>query len=566
MVFSTASVWHFIVFSVLLGPLANAEVVGSFDGRTNSPGFINIEHPELHSARGAVFFPLSFTVERRTLAEALVRTLKDIGGKEWIPAALDPQGRIRESTMQFYKNKISQTEDFLKPENGSSEAIRVEWLKSQWRKAFAAAKDLNARGFLLNSNAAVQSETAKPFVDSFYQMLLGIESVWTTISAAEKNETLEIATGLHFRTLLRISDDRPEAQNLKSPEGKLEPTESLVQRGLELWKLDPVDSTLWRKPTWDISQFDLRNYSRLTEKNRGSEMVNPDSVISVTYKEKKFGGLSPKFQAVYVNQKGKSEDYKVKFEILQARHEKNPITGVKKVFGSGAEAQSEAVVNGVIAAIGYTAQPTYYHRAVRVYFNIKGSKNPAITWQQVNQERINMIEDIRKSNESSSLVWPKSLHQIFAQNLLEKDSDGRWYLKVPEVALEQSSKKSEDIELGGWDKAALGRKMMREHRAALIIHALIQDSDIKPTNATARLVREKGGGDFKLVYALSDLGFAFGGLFTKNALNAYDWNMVDWSRSKFQGEGKRDIVPTYRSYHEVQLFNSVTVNDARWIL
>lgn len=566
MVFFTSNVRHFIAFTVLLGHVANGEVIGSFEGRSNSPGYINIEQPEQLAAKGAASLPVSYGIERRTLAEALVRSLKDAQGKVVIPAAIDPEGKIRESTFEFYENRISDLENLLKPESGSSDSVRLQWLRSQWRKALTAAKLMNGQGFRLSSNAAVQSELAKPFIDSFYQMLVGIESIEITIAESKKNEALEIAKGLHFTTFLRISDDRPEAQNLKSPEGRLDAAEALLRRGLELWKLDPVDSTLWRKPTWHISQFDLRNYNRLTEKNRGSEMVDPTAIISVTYKQKKFGGASPKFQAIYINSRGKTEEYKVKFEIQKLRQEKNPVAGVQKIFGTGAEAQSEAVVNGIIAAIGYTAQPTYYHRAVRVYFNIKDSKNPALSWQEVNQERLNMIEDIRKSTEGSSQVWPKSIGQIFAQTLLEKDNQGRWYLKVPEVALEQSSKKNEDIELGGWDKAALGRKMMREHRAALILHALVQDSDIKPTNANLRLIKDKGQEDFKLVYALSDMGFAFGGLFTKNALNAYDWDMVDWSKSKFNGEGKREVVLTYRSYHEVPLFQFVTVNDARWIL
>jgi hypothetical protein len=112
-------------------------------------------------------------------------------------------------------------------------------------------------------------------------------------------------------------------------------------------------------------------------------------------------------------------------------------------------------------------------------------------------------------------------------------------------------------------------KGTRELQGLVIMMALLNNWDIKDTNNKILLVRDRDSGRNELHYIVSDLGATFGKVKTNAPLvwrfrrNRND--PEDYSRDPFLEDVKGDNVSLFYNGKRQELFDFITVSDARWV-
>ncbi len=426
------------------------------------------------------------------------------------------------------------------------EYINSASFQARWRQSTDRARIDAVRYFIQKAKAARSTEDLA-FRHSLYEALTATEAL-ATEQLKPANETLDIFRNENLLFPETIQAGRAEAHNVPWSENSS--------------GADPIDTNFWRKPDWNIRDFYLPNYGQ--KPSRGDEFFDASIPVSLSYKKKTFGGFSPKIRArtLSADGSGKKREFKVKLSVPVGKFSKHILTSFTRAFGSGSEARSETVANQIAASIGYAIQPTYFKNQIYLYFDGKS------TFTEVDESRRALIQDLRAPRNFGPTVWSENVEAVFPRAGIAQDRSGRHFLKVSNVALEESPSEDTDFDLGGWSKGGLGRAKLREHRAATILHALFHDSDCKDSNAAVRVRKHAHG--YSLYYVLSDLGFAFGGVFVKDMPNLYEWSLVDWSKTRYIRSGDHarlsNLALTYRPYHKIELMRAISFNDARWIV
>jgi hypothetical protein len=372
---------------------------------------------------------------------------------------------------------------------------------------------------------------------------------------------------LKFATqTLSFKANRREASNLAAPAGSssifLSPQklEQMKSEGKDTSTLDPVNSGLWGKPAQDIAACDITNYNRVTEASVGAAILDPSQQADVDFDElPDTAGSSPKF-----NGKINGRAFKVKFTV--------PMDGPSNTAGMGAplpraltggsEVRTENVVNPIMACLGFSVDPTYYKKSVRVFLD-KGPKEGESTEAyraRFEKKRREILTALRRG--TGGTLDPRAAwkyEEALGGSVAFDEKTGRAFFVLNDVSLEMKSKRDTGIKVGLGTKEAFGRNEKREYRALGVVAALFADNDTKAKNSDISLIPQ-GNGEFAVAHRLSDMGATLGGLLIgKGRVNDYNPNLVTKT-----GDGS--VETSYRTEYWQPVYGQITLDDARWVM
>ena len=554
---------------VLLGwqlPLL-AGVVGDFEEVRNLPGYISLK-PSHDVYRDPLRRPRRSGdgVEQRTASRILREDYLRNDGKIDVAAINAKIAAIKKhetvAFMTYCVEKLSR-----------KVSRHVEWCRSRvdekllakWHKRKLAAFYAFAIGELQKARtlaAAVHADninqaSSQAFLEHLFQ---GLETFASILDQDVINSDFfnEVLYGIDF-TKVRVGFEI-EAANIVIPASVKEKHADLRQQvffspqqlqtlarreGLDIAALDPLNSGFWRKPH-SIRAFDTRNYNG--QSGFPAEIVDAGVEIGVTYDwGGKFTGRTPKMRVSY-----KDSEYKMKY-VSEAKNIEHA-TSLTQIHMNwrkhSFEVNTETVVNNLAAAIGYTVDPTFFKRSVRLYLPLKDPTSAA----EFDREYQRLLADHQRWK---GYMPEKALAEI------DTDEQGRWYIRMRSVSLEKRSELDSDISVGGFIKAAFSRPFKREFRAFALFSAWISDLDVKDDNANLVLVGDADGR--KVAFSAADMGSVLGNFFGHNdAPNFYGRDMVDRVRRKPDGS-IYEVVLNYIAPFSNSALQAISISDAKWI-
>ena len=552
---------------VLLGwqlPLL-AGVVGDFDGVRNLPGYISLKHNS-NVYRDPLRQPQHRDgVEQRTASRILREDYLRDDGKIDI-AAIDAKiAAIKKhetvAFMTYCVEKLSR-----------KVSRHVEWCRSRvdekilakWRKRkiaafydFAISELKKARRLAATVHADnINQASSQAFLEHLFQ---GLETFASILDQDIINSDLynEIMYGIDF-TNVRVGFEI-EAANLVIPAAikkkhanlreqvffSPQQLELLARReGLDISSLDPVSSGFWRKPH-SIRAFDTRNYNG--QSGLPEDITDPQKEIAVTYDwDSKFTGGTPKMRVEY-----QGKEYKMKY--LSATMNIDKTDSLVKILRAwrnhSSEVNTETVVNNLAAALGFTVDPTFFKRSVKLYLPLK---DPTST-EEFDRAYQRLIADHR---------WKFYLpEKAFSE--IDRDDRGHWFIRMRSVSFERRAHVDTDVSVGGYIKGAFSRPLKREFRAFSLFSAWVADADTKDDNASLVLVGNADQGR-KVVYSAADMGFTLGSWLGKDAPNFFSRDMIERVRRKPDGsiyEVVLNFVSPFNNYN----LKMMSVSDAKWM-
>ncbi|MBT3980891.1 MAG: hypothetical protein HOE90_06015 [Bacteriovoracaceae bacterium] len=342
-----------------------------------------------------------------------------------------------------------------------------------------------------------------------------------------------------------------------------EQVSQLEKEGTDTSLLDPPSSGFWRKPKSPIADYDTTSYggeaftnlvasfkaqgtTKKSATKKASQILDKNQVVDIVYEGGRTGGKTLKFNAKILNQK-----WKVKFatDKMSSSRTLSLIDGIIKHL-IGAEAHTEPVVNNLAAALGFSADPTYFQKKVRVYVKDKHYKKGD---EKVKKEFKQAIKEI-------SANFPKSYNVASAFIGPLRDSSGKLYYEIKEVSLEKKSDSAEDINISFFVREGYGKFLKREFRAFTLFLFWISDQDGKDRNQKLKLVKSSSiPGSYKVVYSPSDMGGSLGG----GMPNRFPKKIV--KKNKFKDGQLSKIKWKYSTLFTLRMIDHMSFSDARWM-
>lgn len=363
----------------------------------------------------------------------------------------------------------------------------------------------------------------------------------------------------------KIRSGRIEAANLLIPNDYSNPNNQMFfshkqlkdfkEQGGDVSKLDPPSNGLWRKPKDSIKNYDTSNYNKegliqlnkLLPQGMPEKILDHDEVIDVVYKPHVIGGgITPKFN-VFIG------DSKWKIKFITNRHafprqKAFADSSVKYIWGS--EVNTEPVVNNLAAALGFTIDPTYFKKKVRLYFEDEVYENG-----KFDQALEKLIDNLKERYVDITNVGPTF-------DVVKTDENGRKYVVMKSVTLESKSNEKSDMNIGFFVRDGLGKNLKREHRGFYNFLAWIGDIDPKDDNDKVKLVpytKEDGSLDYKMMLSTSDMGASLGVGYP----NVYNMKFVVKSRKDSNGETNFVQLRHYKIWNS-NLTKAININDTKW--
>ncbi|MBC7397098.1 MAG: hypothetical protein H7333_06610 [Bdellovibrionales bacterium] len=557
---------HFLHIFVLLllGASAHAALLGEVKNVRNLPGYIEL-NKESSFYQGVVSErELQNQIEYRSPSEFISSLFE--GDRLSVDKVGAFQKDLRGYRMSAFLiecfSEIGKTTETDCDADGS---FKDKWKKNSLKLALDFAES-NLKQTLAHQNEIKLSEINSVINQIWVEKIYSAFQVWEAVKSEDKQRSdhsptyRAIKNGTAALSRTAIARDRTEAANLLVPVGhplygkqaflSEQNLEDLKAKGQDLSLLNPPSTGMWRKPTKSIAEFDTFNYDqsglgqlrKLYDESEVQAIVDPEQDISVIYKKQHLtGGRTPKFDVRF----GK---FAFKLKFLTDRHgytgEKNTALELAKL-ASGSEANVEPVANNLAAALGYTVDPTYFKKKIRVYFEDE-------VYQQNRFDEVlkEMIEDI-------SGKYVGAINVPSALRVIKVDERGRKYIEIKTVTLEQKANAKTDLNVGFFHRVHLGKDLAREHRAFFLFLAWIADPDVKNDNSKLKIVSE--GDSFKVMESNSDMGAAFGVGFP----NVYHFDLIKRVERDSTGDTTK-IQFHYPRIFDFPLQNAVNINDAKW--
>ena len=278
-----------------------------------------------------------------------------------------------------------------------------------------------------------------------------------------------------------------------------------------------------------------------------AELADMDKEISVTYDwDGKFTGGTPKMRVRY-----RDAQYKMKYlsEARNIEHAFSPSKIFRYWRNNSSEVNTETVVNNLAAALGFTVDPTFFKRSVKLYLPLDDPTSK----EEFEHAYQRLLADHRQWSKHTP---EKALAEI------DRDDRGHWFIRMRTVSLERRSQVETDIGVGGFLKAAFSRPLKREFRAFALFSAWIADVDVKDDNANIVLVNNNEGR--KVAYSAADMGFVLGSWLGKEAPNLLNRDMIERVRRKPDGS-IYEIVLNYISPFNNSALHAISISDAKWM-
>lgn len=567
-----------VVFSLLLANFAYADILGSFKGVDDSPGYIDTDDDSpWYSGITSLNRVDSNIIDYRSPSKII-----DVYFSQGKFSAFEIKKLIesvnfrkKNAWIQYCTSKLpSEARD--KEEclnNGAFPKLAKKWKKKKVNKIFElildGLKKSQELGKGLNKNNLNTSEDGQVFLNELFKTL----NIWQSFKEEDDQRGLNSGVnGFIFNKIpnyvggyLEVKRGREEAANLLIPKEIKEQfsqkkffsrrdIKTLKKSGYDLSKLDPPSSGMWRKPTKAIRKFDVTNYDKMglksLAKSMGEEealaMLDPEKSVDFVYdSRRKVSGSTPKIYAKKAKQKWK-------IKVLVDKYNYTQSTSIERALAlliNAAEVNVENVVNNLAAAIGFTVDPTYYKKKIRLFFDAK-------VYDEGSFEEA--LKDMYRDLEA---MYPEEYAYLKnALKIIKLDQDtGRQYIELRGVGLEKKSDKKTDINVGFFNKDTLGRSMMREHRAFSVFLSWVDDPDIKDDNTKLKIIPQDDS--YKVAYSNSDMGGALG----HGMPNFFDKSFVLKVRRHSNGDLKK-LRFNYRSLYESDLGEIVSFNDIKWLL
>ncbi|MBX9766887.1 MAG: hypothetical protein K2X47_06415, partial [Bdellovibrionales bacterium] len=352
--------------------------------------------------------------------------------------------------------------------------------------------------------------------------------------------------------------DLQEATNLRTADGRVAGPRPADAEGL-----DPGESGFWRHPG-DVSRFNTLAYDGRTQSFVGPEVIDPDQPIDVSFSSAKGGGASPKIRVDYKSGKIKLK-FKLKYqvEVAPTKNQSNPGLLYSSLMRSRSEVRVETAVNNLAAALGFTVEPTYYKRSVRLFLpddNFDPKQADKKNQENFEVAKRAFFRSLYARNTALFLGGEVIRRESAFQNIQQVASGemkGRSYFKLENVQIEAREDGKTEIDVGFFIKHTYGREFKREFRAFQLFYAWVSDVDTGDRNSDLKLIKDVN--DWKVVYSASDMGASLGFLAAKDAPNFL-------SRSMIRKVEPHQITLNYVTQSRNPIVDAMTLADAHWFL
>ena len=471
---------------------------------------------------------------------------------------------------------------------GKKVAVASEFVFFELQRAIELS-----RGLYIRSSEAVNNPRFQNFVEALFQ---GLETHEAIVSEQDEKATdmrmiVEGIKNLVDRKV-RITDIG-EAVNLEflSNEDSSHPLflspRELRRMSHDLSLYDPVESGFWRYPQVPISQFDTSNYNGQLREGFGEEkfariadIENPDTVIDVEYLETLKGGASPKMKIDY-----RGFEMKMKFFISAATADQaSTLFDVIRLFlRIDSEVRSEFVANNLAAALGFTVDPTYYKKRVRLFLpdddfdpglaqTPEGRRQLRAKFEQVKDKLLDDLENRRIEPALGGNVqrWD-FLAMMQNEGMVESgEQQGRHFLYVDSSSLEFRRQEDVDFSVGLFHKYGHGKYLKREFRAFMLFYLWISDVDARNNNAALGLVQvapsEQNPSGKKVYYSATDMGDSLGNYWGRNRPNYLNYDLVNREQTQLTGPVEQQVlVLNTLDPKRSPLLKAVNFSDVKWI-
>lgn len=544
-----------------------AAVLGDFSSQRILPGYITFDKNSPHY-NGIVNDKFYWeVVDQKTPSQILESFFVD--GKFSLESFANLEDQIDSFYFQTKKyfcidklRKKIDSYDECNEKTLSSKSFTKKWKKSRYIIAFKLMQDhrevVKTNANKLNSEN-LNSIEHLDFYDSFFSIIELYSALVQEERQNNKNDSV-VKAMIKAKNIIAdkdvIKDHNVHSSNLKNIHNKdslfysFNDLESLKASGYDISKLDPHNSELWRKPKKSISKMNLTSYDgdgvlqlrKVFEEEFVNKFIKPEEKIDIVFKgDTLSGGKTPKFD-VFIN------DVKFKLKFITSRHRGRPRNtpqsgAIRNMWGS--EANVEPAVNQIAHAIGYNVDPTYFKHQVRFYID---EEETGMSFDETLVDLINRLHD--------RYMIESNITDSFSN--IQTDENGRRYILLKSVSLEQKSNKKTDMNVGFYRHMGLGKSLKREHRALYLFMAWIADPDIKDDNTKVKLVpyeKEDGSISYKVVLSNSDMGGAIGIGYP----NLYNYNLV----KKYSSNS---VSLRYMRLFDYNMKYAINFDDARWLV
>lgn len=543
-----------------------AAVVGSFDDVRNLPGYISLQRgSDVYRDPRVLPYRRGDGVEYRTASRILREDyLQDDGSIDIKAIAKKILAIKRHENVAFMTYCVEKLP--------RKRASHVDWCRShadekmltKWRKRKLAAMYRFAISELELARSlagGVRAETinhvsSQAFLEHLFQGLETFDSIFDH-DPLRSDLYNEIRYGIDLRKI-RVGFEI-EAANLVIPAAVKErhprlreqvffaprQLQRLARReALDISALDPHDSGFWRKPH-SIRAFDTSNYNG--QSGFPDSIVDQQKEIAVTYHwGGRFTGGEAKMRVRY-----RGKQYKMKY--LSATKSFEQSTLLRKIVRywrkHGFEVNTETVVNNLAAALGFTIDPTFYKRSVRLYLPLDDPTSE----EEFEHAYQRLLEAQRRWDGHTP---DKALSDI------NTDAKGRWYIRMRSVSLEKRSERDSYVSVGSFLRETFSRPLKREFRAFALFSAWVADVDVKSDNGNLALVGDAAGQ--KVVYSVSDMGFTLGSLFGKDSPNFFSRDIIERVRRKPDGTIFEVVLNYFTPFNNDGL-HTMSISDAKWM-
>lgn len=548
------------IFSLNLGFSA---VIGDFSDTDISAGYINFDEGYPFNT-GLSFSEFDADgIERRSPS----KLLKTYLNPDELEHLIDETKEYLKSVMMSYcmndfRKKVNSYFDCRKYAR-EDRKFRKKWRKNKFNLALNMAIDnlesLKSQVTVMTVQEVNRKENQQ-LLSSFMSALEIIYGI-----RAENDDRGKyipfMASLMKLRALVKqnfINENTNHAANLLTPIGhpnlfySYEELEQLKANGQDISLLDPPNSGVWRKPKVSISSYDTSNYNKdsLKQLNRvlsekvATKLLDHEAPMKIVFKGDNFsGGATPKFDA-YI------DDVKFKVKFITDKHSARPELTESYVGGKafwGSEVNVEPVVNNIAAALGFTVDATYFKNSVHLYFDEEELES------DFESSLEKLIEGLTKKY---GLI--KNIESAFKN--IHIDQNGRKFVVLKGVTLEQKSDRETDLNLGFYQRQGLGKVLKRDHRALYLLSAFLADVDTKDDNTKVKLVStldQNGKEQFKIALSNSDMGSALG----TGHPNFYNFKLVS---SVSKQNNKLVLQLNHPKLYAYELSKHVNIDDAKW--
>ena len=556
-----------------------ADILGSFEATDPSPGYIDLDsNSSWFQGIANRSVDASDAIEYRSPAQIVASYFPD---GYFVPAKIDlllkeVADHEENSWLEYCRVKapaVGRDLNECRSPRGFSK-LRKKWRKKKIytilqyaKRAFKQAREAG-HGILvsqLNTSSKGQYFVGKLFRALNLLQALKEEDEQRGRNSGANNLLLNIAPNM-LAGSIEIKAKRVEAANLAVPKAmrrrfsaqnflSSHDLNALEREGVNIATIDPIDSGMWRRPRKAVRNFDVTNYdlqgldslARSLGKRQALAMLDANSPVDIIYDaRRKMGGTTPK---IY----GKIGKQKWKIKLLVDKYSHLQTTNLQRVFElllNAAEVNVEHVVNNLAAALGFTVDPCYYKKKVRLFFADSVYEEDGFE---------HALRDMYKDLE---ILFPDQNRFMKAalSNVKVDSASQRRYIEIIGASLEKKSDKDTDINVGFFNRDTLGRDLMREHRAFTLFLAWIGDPDVKDDNTKVKIIPQVDG-DFELAYSNSDMGGALG----HGMPNFFSHSFVVKVKRYLDGTLKK-VKFRNPTLYKNQLAKAISFKDCEWLV